>query len=183
MNRTIAFLVLLSLVCSMPAMAFDENRFRSALEGYSKIVTTLANLGNNGNSQQNGKTAKGNGNPADDEFVWLKADKINAQLEQMIRGIETAKGVATALAIIINLYESDKISIEVTYASIKMLKERAIFLKLFITNGDSELEILIHILNEHESEFGKKAQANAGKKVNVEASGKIKHPAPANNKQ
>lgn len=181
MKRTIAFLVLLSLIGSAPAIAFDENSFRSVLEGYSKIVTTLSNLGNNSNSQQNGKTAKGS--DSDDNFVWLKADKINAQLEQMIRGIETAKGVATALAVIINLYESDKITIEVAYASIKMLRERAVFIKLFISNGDSELEILIHILNEHESEFCKKAQAGTGKKVNVEASGKIKHPAPANNKQ
>jgi hypothetical protein len=59
-----------------------------------------------------------------------------------------------------------------------MLRERAVFIKLFITNGNSELEILIHILNEHESEFGKKA-ASARNRVNVEASGKIKHPAPA----
>ncbi|KAF1079468.1 MAG: hypothetical protein GQF41_4220 [Candidatus Rifleibacterium amylolyticum] len=177
MNRIIVILVLTSLIGSAPVMAFDENNFRSVLEGYSKIVTKLAELANNGNPDQSDKTGKGN--PSDEDFVWLKADKINAQLETMIRGIETAKGVATALAIIINLYEGGNITIDVAYASIKMLRERAVFLRVFITNGDSELEILIHILNEHESEFGKMAQANPGKKVNIEATGKIKHPAPA----
>lgn len=181
MNKIITVLVLISMFCSVQAMAFDEAGFRSILEGYSKIVTKLASLGNNGNPDQGAKCGKGS--PSDDEFVWLKADKVNAQLESMIRGIETAKGVATALAIIINLYESDQITVEVAFASIKMLKERAIFLKLFITNGNSELEILIHILNEHEADFGEKAQAAAGSKVNIEASGKIKNPAPAPAKQ
>ncbi|PKL47006.1 MAG: hypothetical protein CVV42_14455 [Candidatus Riflebacteria bacterium HGW-Riflebacteria-2] len=177
MNKILVLLVLTSLIGSAPVMAFDENNFRSVLEGYSKIVTKLAELAGNGNPDQTGKTGKGN--PSDEEFVWLKADKINAQLESMIRGIETAKGVATALAIIINLYEGGEISVEVAYTSIKMLRERAVFLKVFISNGNAELEILIHILNEHESEFGQKAQAAAGNKVNIEASGKIQHPAPA----
>lgn len=174
MNKILIILVLSGMLCSVQAMAFDENSFRSVLEGYSKIVTKLATLGTGGNPDQNAKGGKGS--PTDDDFVWLKADKVNAQLEGMIRGIETAKGVATALAIIINLYESDKITVEVACASIKMLKDRAIFLKLFITNGNSELEIMIHILNEHESDFSQKAAAASNTSVNIEASGKINNP-------
>ncbi|MBU1109571.1 MAG: hypothetical protein KKB51_23010 [Candidatus Riflebacteria bacterium] len=181
MNKIIGLMILISLVCSVQAMAFDEAKLRSVLEGYSKIVTKLATLGNNGNSGKGGDSAKGS--PADDEFVWLKADKVNAELESMIRGIETAKGVATALAIIINLYESDSITVEVALASIKMLKDRAVFLKLFITNGNSELEIMIHILNEHEADFSQKAKDGSKTTVNIEATGKIKNPAPSNGKQ
>jgi hypothetical protein len=44
-------------------------------------------------------------------------------------------------------------------------------MKVFIANGDSELEIMINILQEHEDEYGKMVQAKT--QANVAVNGRI----------
>lgn len=166
MKKIVGLMILLSLVCNLQAMAFNEDKFRATLVKLSRVLVPAAAL-----------SGKKGGNAAGDDFVWLKADKVNQQLDVLIRGIETAKGVATALAVIINLYESDKISVDVAFNAIQILKLRAVFLKVFVTNGDTELEVMIHILNEHEADFSDKMKSSAGKtSVNIGAQGKIRNP-------
>lgn len=167
--------MIFSMAAGVQAMTFNEDKFRATLvKLHRTLMSPEAAAG-----AENGKVAKGS--PAEDDFVWLKADKVNKQLEVMIRGIETAKGVATALAVIINLYNSDKISVDVALSAIQILKLRAVFLKVFITNGDTELEVMLHVLNEHEAEFSEKSKAVATGKtfVNIDAQGKIRNPAPS----
>ncbi|GAB4282737.1 MAG: hypothetical protein Kow0029_28490 [Candidatus Rifleibacteriota bacterium] len=168
MKRIICLAAILSLVAGSQLFAFDENRFTSLLMNFSKVAVPL--------SADKGKTgamsgSKGNPGQSSDDFVWLKAEELNKQLEFMIQGIETAKGVATALAIITNLYESDKISVEVALTAIQILKLRAVFMKVFVSNGNSELEIMINILQEHEDELGKKVQAKT--QFGAEVNGRI----------
>lgn len=167
MNKIIGLLVAGSMVCGVQAMAFDEDRFRSTLESFNQISIPVAGSCEKGPAQT----------PANDDFVWLKAEKVNQQLELLIRGIESAKGVATALAVITNLYQSDKISIDVALTAVQILKLRAVFLKVFVTNGDTELEVMINILDEHEADFNSKKAGGANTSVSIEAQGKIASPA------
>lgn len=150
MNKIISMVMLMSLVCAMQVMAFEEDKFRSTLEAFNKVSVPVA-AGVEKGSGDIGSGSKGNA--GNDDFVWLKADKINQQLELLVRGIENAKGVAAALAVISNLYSDGKISVDVALTAIQILKLRAVFLRVFITNGDSELEVMIHILNEHETAY------------------------------
>jgi len=172
MKRVIALILLLSLAAGVEAMTFNEDKFRATLVKLHRTLMTPEP----GAAAENGKAGKGT--PAEDDFVWLKADKVNKQLEVMIRGIENAKGVATALAVIINLYNSDKVSVDVALSAIQILKLRAVFLRVFITNGDTELEVMLHILNEHEAEFSEKSKAASSGKttVNVSGQGKVRNP-------
>jgi hypothetical protein len=166
MNRKITLMLLLALVCSSQVMAFNEDKFRATLEKLNRTLFACES-----------EASASRANAAGEDFVWLKADKINQQLETLIRGIESAKGVATALAVIVNLYQSDRISVDVALTAIQILKLRAVFLKVFITNGDSELEVMIHVLNEHEADFSEKARLAAEKtSVNVSVQGKIAAP-------
>lgn len=175
MKKIIGLMILLSLVCNLQAMAFNEDKFRATLEKLNRVLMPAASA--SAGEPAAAMSGKKGGNAASDDFVWLKADKVNQQLDVLIRGIETAKGVATALAVIINLYESDKISVDVAFTAIQILKLRAVFLKVFVTNGDTELEVMIHILNEHEADFSDKVKTSAGKtSVNIGAQGKIKNP-------
>lgn len=178
MNKIIGLLVAGSMVCGVQAMAFDEDRFRSTLESVNQISIPLAGSFEKGSGNA-ASGAKGGQTQANNDFVWLKAEKVNQQLELLIRGIESAKGVATALAIIVNLYESDKITVDVAATAVQILKLRAVFLKVFITNGDTELEIMINILNEHEADFASKVSNGTKTTVNIEAKGKITNPATA----
>lgn len=177
MNKLVGLLVAGGLACGVQAMAFDEDKFRSALESFSRVSLPPV-----AGSVEKGMPAKGSGNkgaPAQNgkDFVWLKAEKVNQQLELLIRGIEGAKGVATALAVITNLYNSDKISIDVALTAVQLLKLRATFLKVFVTNGDTELEIMINVLNDQEAELaGKKGAQAANPRISVGARGKISNP-------
>ena len=179
MKKITGLALLLALACCVPVIAFNEDKFRATLEKLQRVlIPSVEDLA--ANDAVAGK--KGQGPAAvDDEFVWLRAEKVNKQIDVMIRGIETAKGVATALAVIVNLYESDKISVDVACSAIQILKLRAVFLKVFVTNGDTELEVMIQILNEHEADFGEKAKSsNASKtRIGIETSGKIKNPPTA----
>ncbi|MFZ5952596.1 MAG: hypothetical protein ACOYXC_17980 [Candidatus Rifleibacteriota bacterium] len=162
MKKLICLIALISLIASSPLLAFDENKFTSLLKKFDQVAVPLtANMGKT--DAMSG--AKGNPGQANGDFVWLKAEEINKQIEFMIQGIESAKGVATALAIIVNLYNSNQISVEVALTAVQILKVRAVFMKIFVTNGQSELEIMINVLQEHEDEFGKqvaeKTQASA----------------------
>lgn len=174
MKKATSMVLLFALAGCMPVMAFNEDKFRATLEKLQRVL-----LPSGEDVATNAALAgKKGGNPAGDDFVWLKADKVNKQLDVMIRGIETAKGVATALAVIVNLYESDRISVDVAFSAVQLLKLRAVFLKVFVTNGDTELEVMIHILNEHESDFGEKVKSTAAgnTKFGIETSGKIRNP-------
>jgi len=177
MNKLVGLLVAGGLACGVQAMAFDEDKFRSALESFSRVSLPPV-----AGSVEKGMPAKGSGDkgaPAQNgkDFVWLKAEKVNQQLELLIRGIEGAKGVATALAVITNLYNSDKISVDVALTAVQLLKLRATFLKVFVTNGDTELEVMINILDEHEADFtGKKAAAASNPRISIGARGKISNP-------
>lgn len=176
MKKLIAIIMFFTVAAAVPAMAFNEDKFRATLV---KLHRTL--MAPPAAAAGNDNVKSGDKNPAQDDFVWLKAEKVNQQIEVMIRGIETAKGVATALAVIINLYNSDKISVDVALSAIQILKLRAVFLKVFITNGDTELEVMLHVLNEHEVQFSEMAKNAAANKttVNVEAQGKIRNPVNA----
>ncbi len=163
MKKLICLIALISFIASSPLLAFDESKFTSLLKRLDRVaVPVTANMGKT--SAMSG--AKGQPGQANGDFVWLKAEEINKQIEFMIQGIETAKGVATALAIIVNLYNSNQISVEVALTAVQVLKVRAVFMKVFVTNGQSDLEVMINILQEHEDEFGKqvaqKTQASAG---------------------
>ena len=177
MNKLVGLLVAGGLACGVQAMAFDEDKFRSALESFSRVSLPPV-----AGSVEKGMPAKGSGDkgaPAQNgkDFVWLKAEKVNQQLELLIRGIEGAKGVATALAVITNLYNSDKISVDVALTAVQLLKLRATFLKVFVTNGDTELEIMINVLNDQEAELaGKKGVQAANPRISVGACGKISNP-------
>lgn len=170
MNRLFGFVLLVAILWAVPASAFNEDTFREKLLSFNQVaVPVTAAMG----AKQPGhelKKGKGPGNSGDN-FPWLTAEKINQQLEMLIKGIEGAKGVATALAVIVNLYESNQISVEVAFTAVQILKLRALFLKVFITNGQSELEIMINILQEHESDFGK--QVEAKRQVQGQAKGRI----------
>lgn len=174
MKKTILLIAIISLVAGSQLFAFDENKFTNLLQSFDKVAVpqTAADKNNEmgliAGSQVKGVQKK----PANEDFVWLKASEINQQLELMIQGIEGAKQVATALAIIVNLYNSDKISVEVALTAVQILKLRALFLKVFVTNGNSELEVMINILQEHENEFGKRVQQNTQVEANV--NGRIK---------
>ncbi len=176
MNKLIAIIVVFSVAAAVPAMAFNEDKFRATLVKLHRTLMAPPAV-----AAGNESAKSGDKNPAQDDFVWLKAEKVNQQIEVMIRGIETAKGVATALAVIINLYNSEKISVDVALSAIQILKLRAVFLKVFITNGDTELEVMLHVLNEHEAQFSEIAKNAAGNKttVNIEAQGKIRNPVNA----
>ncbi len=177
MNKLVGLLVAGGLACGVQAMAFDEDRFRSTLESFSRVALPPVAGSVEKGMPTGGSGQKGGHNQSGDDFVWLKADKINQQLELIIRGIEGAKGVATALAVITNLYNSDKISIDVALTAVQMLKLRAVFLKVFVTNGDTELEVMINILNEHEADLsGKKAAVANNPRVSIGARGKIAQP-------
>lgn len=179
MNKLVGLLVAGGLACGVQAMAFDEDKFRSTLESFNRLAmppvagSVEKGPGSVGSGPKGGQTQPG------DDFVWLKADKINQQLELLIRGIEGAKGVATALAVITNLYNSDKISVDVALTAVQLLKLRAVFLKVFVTNGDTELEIIINILDEHEADFAGKKAAGGQTSVSIGASGKISNPPTA----
>lgn len=184
MKKTILLIAVISLVAGSQLFAFNENKFTDLLQSFDKVAVPQASSGqNNEMGLIAGSKAPGvQKKPADEDFVWLKAAEVNKQLEMMIQGIESAKQVATALAIIVNLYNSDKISVEVALTAVQILKLRALFLKVFITNGNSELEIMINVLQDHENEFSKKVQ----QKTQIEAgiNGRIKsipqnNPAPA----
>ena len=165
--KNLLLLVFIITLCSLsPAYSFDEQEFTDKLLSFNQVAIPVAAAAS---YQQTGKTQKGGGN----DFHWLTADKINAQLERIIQGIEGAKGVATALAVIVNLYNSDQISAEVALTAVQILKVRAMFVRVFVSNGDAEIEIMINILNEHEEEFGKKKAANSNTKVEFGANGKI----------
>ncbi|MDN5278515.1 MAG: hypothetical protein PWR01_2480 [Clostridiales bacterium] len=168
MKKVICLIALLSFLTSGSLLAFDENKFTSLLEGFNQTAVPIA-AGMGKTDAMSGE--KGGQNQSNDDFVWLKAEELNKQLEFMIQGIESAKGVATALAIIVNLCNSDKISVEVALTAIQILKLRAVFMKVFIANGDSELEIMINILQEHEDEYGKMVQAKT--QANVAVNGRI----------
>jgi hypothetical protein len=177
MNKLVGLLVAGGLACGVQAMAFDEDRFRSTLESFNRVALPPVAGSIEKGMPTGGSGPKGGQNQSNDDFVWLKADKINQQLELIIRGIEGAKGVATALAVITNLYNSDKISIDVALTAVQLLKLRATFLKVFVTNGDTELEIMINVLNDQEAELAGKKGAQAAKpRISVGARGKISNP-------
>lgn len=156
MKKLICLIAVLSLLTSGQLLAFNENKFTSLLRQFNKVAVPLtANMVKT--DAMSG--AKGGNSQGNNDFVWLKAEEINKQIEFMIQGIESAKSVATALAIIVNLYNSNQISVEVALTAVQILKLRAVFLKVFVSNGQSELEIMINILQEHEAEFGKQVQA------------------------
>lgn len=174
MKKLICLLAIFSLVVSSQLLAFDENKFTALLKKFDKVaVPVSANMGKTDAMSGN---KGGNSGQTNDDFVWLKADEVNKQIEFMIQGIESAKNVATALAIIVNLYNSNQISVEVAFTAIQILKLRAVFLKVFITNGQSELEVMINILQEHEDEFGKRVQAKT--QANAQINGRIEHSTP-----
>lgn len=177
MKKFICLLTLLSLLSAGPVLAFEENKFAALLQKFNRVAVPLAASASKTDVYQKGNPANSGqkGNQANKDFVWLKADEVNKQIEAMIQGIESAKSVATALAIIVNLYNSNKISVEVALTAVQLLKLRAVFLKIFISNGQSELEVMINILQEHEDEFGKQVQAKT--QANVGAKGKISLPA------
>lgn len=170
MKKLICLIAVLSLLTSGQLLAFNENKFTSLLRQFNKVAVPLtANMGKT--DAMSG--AKGGNSQGNNDFVWLKAEEINKQIEFMIQGIESAKSVATALAIIVNLYNSNQISVEVALTAVQILKLRAVFLKVFVSNGQSELEIMINILQEHEAEFGKQVQAKT--QANAQINGKINH--------
>ncbi len=171
MKKLICLLAIFSLVACSQVLAFDENKFTALLKKFDKVaVPVTANMG-----KTDAMSGSKGGNPpqSNDDFVWLKADEVNKQIEFMIQGIESAKNVATALAIIINLYNSNQISVEVAFTAIQILKLRAVFLKVFITNGQSELEVMINVLQEHEDEFGKRIQEKT--QASAQINGRIEH--------
>jgi hypothetical protein len=137
------------------------------LQRFDQVAVPLNAEMTKGKGQMSGPK----GQQSSDDFVWLKADELNKQLEVLIQGIETAKQVSVALAIIVNLYQSDKISVEAALTAVQILKLRAIFIKVFVTNGNAELEIMIKILQEHEDDFGKQVQAKT--RANAEVNGRI----------
>jgi hypothetical protein len=175
MNKIICLAVMATMLFAGPLMAIDEDVFRSKLLSFNKVaipVTAMQEKGSWDNAKGKGQSSN-NG-----EFPYLTAAKLNQQIEVLIKGIETAKGVATALAVITNLYQSNQISVEVALTAVQILKLRAVFMKIFVTNGNSELEIMIQVLGDHETELGKQAQA---KKANVQINGRISAPAAASN--
>lgn len=159
MKKIICLIALISVFASSQLFAFDGNKFTSLLNSFNSVAVPLAAA--KGKTDVDMSGSKGGNNQSGDDFVWLKADELNKQLEFMIQGIENAKGVAKALAIIVNLYESDKITVEVAFTAVQILKLRAVFMKVFVSNGSSELEIMINILQEHENDFGKMVQSKA----------------------
>lgn len=179
MNKLVGLLVAGGLACGVQAMAFDEDKFRATLESFNKVALPPVAGSVEKGSFKGSSGPKGGQSQSGDDFVWLKAEKINQQLELLIRGIEGAKGVATALAVITNLYNSDKISIDVALTAVQLLKLRATFLKVFVTNGDTELEIMINILQEHESDLAGKQAAAGQTSVGIGVKGKIANPPPA----
>lgn len=170
MKKLVCLITVLSLLTAGQLLAFDENKFTSLLKKFDNAVVPLSAGMAKQDAMSGSKKGPSQGN---DDFVWLKAEEINKQIEFMIQGIESAKSVATALAIIVNLYNSNQISVEVALTAVQILKVRAVFLKVFVSNGQSELEVMINILQEHEDEFGKQVQAKT--QANAQINGRINH--------
>lgn len=156
-KRLSAFVLLIALLWAVPANAFNEDAFKEKLLSFNQVAIPIAASAVAKQPSHKPAKGKGSGNSGGN-FPWLTAEKINKQLEMLIQGIESAKGIATALAVIVNLYESDQISVEVAFTAVQILKLRALFLRVFITDGQSELEIMINVLQEHESDFGKQVK-------------------------
>lgn len=158
MNRTLILTVLICLLFCTPSFSneLDSEKFSQMLLEYDEalepisVAMSAAASGNYANSGKKGKVSNSH---------WLTADKINSKIEVFIQAIEGAKGIATALAVIVNLYESDEISATVALTALRILKLRAFYLRVFVTNGEAEIEIMINIINEHEGEFQKKARS------------------------
>lgn len=177
MKKLICLIAVLSLLASSQVLAFDEYKFTSLLKKFNKTaIPVTANMGKTdpydkpSSSGFKGGQQNPSQNPSDEDVIWLRAEEINKQIEFMIQGIETAKGVATALAIIINLCENGQISVEVALSAVQILKLRAVFMKVFISNGQSDLEVMVNILQEHENELSKQVQA----KTTVGVNGRIR---------
>ncbi len=172
MKKAFGLILTITLLFSGSVFALDEDVFRSTLVKFSQVaIPVTAMKGKMGDDvYSKGGNGKG-GNASQGEFPFLTAEKLNKQIEVLIQGIESAKGVATALAVIVNLYESNKISVEVAITAVQILKLRAVFLKVFLSNGSSELEIMIKVLEDNETELGKHMQAK--RSVDAQVNGRI----------
>ncbi len=169
MKKFLCLLILAAITIASPLMAFDEHKFTSLLQRFDEVaIPVSAGMAKGGDAMSG---PKGQSGAEYDDFVWLKAEELNKQLEFMIQGIETAKQISVALAIIVNLYQGDKISVEAALTAVQILKLRAVFIKVFVSNGNSELEIMINILQEHEDELSK--QAHTKTQVSGQVQGKI----------
>lgn len=149
MKKVSTAIILVLVFVASSLFAFDEAALRNELLNYNKVIIPITL------SVAAGKIPNNPVKPPTDS-EWITADSINAKLELIIKKIDDVKGIAMALSVIIDLYESEQISAEVAITIIRILKLRAFFLKLFITDGNNELELVINIITQQESDFVQK---------------------------
>jgi len=167
MKKTILFLMIFALVIASQAMALDKKVFRSTLIKFDKVAIPMSAMVTKGSGADSLVTKKGGNSNNHGDFPYLTAAKVNKKIELLIRGIEDVKGIATALAIITDLYQNGQISVDVAITAIDILKLRAVYLKIFVSNGNSDIEVMINILEDNKNQLAKQKSAQ----VNVEVTG------------
>lgn len=168
MKKTIFVMIICSLLVTSQAMAFRASKLKGTLLRMNKVgipVTRMITKGQGADSLSGKKGAPTNNTAA---FPYLTADKVNRQLEMLIKGIEDVKGIATALAIIIDLCDSDRISVDVALTAVQVLKLRAVYMKIFVSNGNSDIGIMIKVLDDNADNLEKRASK---RKVSAEVTG------------
>ncbi|NLM18147.1 MAG: hypothetical protein GX221_10565 [Candidatus Riflebacteria bacterium] len=169
MKKTISLFILVLLLLPQVSNAetFDAELFSSKLIEYEASVSAIrshirasrAPKGKYGKqSGQAGQAGQASQQkpPQNDEFVWLTAEKVNKQIDVIIKGIENLKGIIIAAETILNLYESKEISVDVAITMTDMLKFKALTMK-FTVKGDDATKIdgVINILTFQSDELSK----------------------------